>query len=343
MRHIEKVGPVSTLTGRLKHNVRQLMTKLYTHLTQEERYQIHAYKKAEFSNSFIANDLGRHVSTIKRELARNTGLRGYRPQQAHSLAENRHLLKPKTIKMTLSMVKHIKHGLDQQWSPEQIQGRLLEKELEAVCPKTIYNFIAQDKASGGDLYKNLRHKKYKKRTGSADARGQIRNRISIEQRPAIVDEKVRIGDWEADTVIGKGHKGVLVTLSERVSKLNLIAHVPSKHADGVTEAIITMLKPYIGELHTITFDNGKEFSYHEQIADALDVDTYFAHPYHSWERGLNENHNGLIRQYLPKDQPLEKVTTKQVIDIQTRLNKRPRKLLGYKTPEEVYEAMRLAS
>lgn len=316
------------------------MTKLYTHLTQDERYQIFAYKKAEFSNSYIAKELSRNVSTIKRELARNSGLRGYRPQQAQTFALDRHREKPKAVKMTGSMIKRIKQGLKQQWSPEQIQGRLRKEKLNAVCPKTIYDFIAQDKACGGDLHKNLRHKKYKKRTGSPDKRGQICNRVSIDERPAIVDKKIRIGDWEADTVIGKGHKGVLVTLSERVSKLNLIAHVPSKHADGVTEAIIAMLEPYRGELHTITFDNGKEFAYHEQIAQALDVETYFAHPYHSWERGLNENHNGLIRQYLPKGQALDKVTTKQIIDIQTKLNQRPRKLLGYKTPEEVYDAMK---
>jgi len=343
VRHIEKGGPESTLTGRLKHNVRQLMTKLYTHLTQEERYQIQAYKKAEFSNTFIANELGRHVSTIKRELSRNKGLRGYRPDQAHALAQNRHKIKPKMLKMTVELIKRIEHDLGQQWSPEQIQGRLISQNLDAVCPKTIYDFIAQDKTSGGTLHKNLRHKKYKRRTGSADTRGQICNRISIDERPEIVDDKIRLGDWEADTVIGKGHKGVLVTLSERVSKLNLIAHVPTKHAEGVTAAIISMLKPYSNELHTITFDNGKEFAYHEQIAQALDVETYFAHPYCSWERGLNENHNGLVRQYLPKGQPLDKVTSQEVIDIQTKLNNRPRKLLGYKTPEEVYEAMKNAS
>lgn len=163
---------------------------------------------------------------------------------------------------------------------------MLDEELDAVCPGTIYDFIKQDKVAGGELYKNLRHKKYKKRTGSPDARGQICNRISIEERPVIVDEKARLGDWEADTVIGKGQKGVLVTLSERVSKLNLIAHVRTKHAHVVTEAIITMLKPYREELHTITFDNGKEFTYHEQIAEALNVKTYFARPYQSWERGL---------------------------------------------------------
>ena len=319
------------------------MRKRYTQLTQEERYQIYAYKKAGFSNAIVAQELDRHVSTIKRELSRNKGLRGYRPQQAHCLAQNRHQNKPKSIKMTRPMIARITNDLSQQWSPEQIQGRLLDDGLDAVCPSSIYNFIRKDKVNGGSLHKNLRHKKYKQRTGSPDARGQICNRISIDERPAIVDKKVRLGDWEADTVIGKGHKGVLVTLSERVSKLNLIAHVPTKHAEGVTEAIIAMLKPYKKELRTITFDNGKEFAYHEKIAEALNVDTYFAHPYQSWERGLNENHNGLIRQYLPKDQPLDKVTKKQVVDIQTRLNQRPRKLLGFKTPEEVYAKMKLAS
>jgi len=157
--------------------------------------------------------------------------------------------------MSKCFIKRITDYPQQQWSPEQIQGRLLAENLDAVCPKTIYDFIAEDKINGGDLYKNLRHKKYKNRTGSMDARGQICNRISIDERPNIVDKKVRIGDWEADTVIGKGHKGVLVTLTERVSKLNLIAHVPSKHADGVTQAIIAMLKP-CAELQTITFDNG---------------------------------------------------------------------------------------
>jgi len=318
------------------------MRKPYTQLTQEERYQIYAYKKAGYAYGIIAQELERHVSTIKRELSRNSGLRGYRPQQAHCLAKNRHQSKPKSIKMTKPMIARITTDLAQQWSPEQIQGRLLDDGLDAVCPSSIYNFIKNDKANGGDLHKNLRHKKYKQRTGSPDARGQICNRVSIDERPAIVDQKVRLGDWEADTVIGKGHKGVLVTLSERVSKLNLIARVPTKHAEGVTEAIIAMLKPYKKELNTITFDNGKEFAYHEKIAEALKVDTYFAHPYRSWERGLNENHNGLIRQYLPKDQPLDKVTKKQVIDIQTRLNQRPRKLLGFKTPEEVYEKMKLA-
>ena len=134
-----------------------------------------------------------------------------------------------------------------------------------------------------------------------------------------------------------------MTLAERVSKKTLIAHVPSKHADIVKDAIIKLLKSEKGHLHTITFDNGKEFAYHAQIKKALGADNYFAHPYHSWERGLNENHNGLIRQYLPKGLTLDKVTAEEVMLIQNRLNNRPRKLLNYKTPNEVYEAMRLVA
>lgn len=163
-------------------------------LPQEERYQIYAYKKAGFSNAIVAEELDCHVSTIKRELSRNKGLRGYRPQQAHCLAQNRHQNKPKLIKMTKPMIARITNDLSQQWSPEQIQGRLLNDGLDAVCPSSLYSFIRKDKVSGGTLHKNLRHKKYKQRTESPDARGQICNRISIEERPAIVDKKVRLGD-----------------------------------------------------------------------------------------------------------------------------------------------------
>ena len=178
------------------------------------------------------------------------------------------------------------------------------------------HFIRLSKKSvGGDFYKNLRHKTYRKRSPSTDNRRRIKNAISIDERPHVVYEKSRLGDWEADTVIGKGHKRVLVTLTERYSKLNLIPHVKTKRAERVTQAIIHMLEPYTETLETITFDNGKEFAYHEVIKEELKVDTYFAHPYSSWERGLNENHNGLIRQYLPKGKPLDKVMQAQVIEI----------------------------
>ena len=236
----------------------------------------------------------------------------------------------------------ISKHIQKDWSPEQVQGRLISEGMPIVCTTTIYGFIKRDKASGGDLYQHLRHRKpYKKRTGKAEARGQIIGRISIDERPIIVDKKTRIGDWEADTVIGKGHQGVLVTLAERCSKRTLIAPVPNKRADAVRDAIITLLQSET--VHTITFDNGKEFAYHAEIKEALSSDNYFAHPYHSWERGLNENHNGLIRQYLPKGMKLNRVSHEQVAAIQEKLNNRPRKTLGYKTPNEVYNAMKLAA
>ena len=320
------------------------MSKTYTRLTEEERYQIYEGITEQRSHREIAHLINKHHSAVSREVKRNRGLRGYRPKQAQSKALDRHQSKAKYRKLTREVALLIAENIQRDWSPEQIQGRLRSEGFPMVCATTIYNFIRQDRASGGVLYKHLRHKKaYKKRTGSADARGQIIGRVSIDERPSIVDDKVRLGDWEVDTVIGKGHKGVLVTLAERVSKKTLVAQVPSKHADVVTAAIIKLLKPEKAHLQTLTFDNGKEFAYHAQIKSALGVDNYFAHPYHSWERGLNENHNGLIRQYLPKGMALDKVTDDDVALIQNKLNTRPRKLLGYKTPNEVYQAMSLTA
>jgi IS30 family transposase len=320
------------------------MPETYTRLTEEERYQIYEGVTEKRSHREIATLINRHHSTVSNEVKRNIGLRGYRPRQAQEKAQQRHQSKSRNRKLTADVQSLIAENIQREWSPDQIQGRLRSEGLSMVCATTIYGFIQQDKASGGELHKHLRHRKtYKRRTGSPDARGQIIGRISIDERPSIVDEKVRIGDWEADTVIGKGHKGVLVTLAERVSKKTLIAHVPSKHAEVVKDAIIKLLQPEKGHLHTITFDNGKEFAYHAQIKKVLGADNYFAHPYHSWERGLNENHNGLIRQYLPKGMALDKVTDEEISLIQNKLNSRPRKLLGYKTPNEVYEAMCLTS
>ena len=319
------------------------MNQRYTHLTIDERYQIKAYKKAGFSNRKIALDLGRHVSTINRELRRNQGLRGYRPQQAQAFYDQRHACKPKSIKLTASLKRLIVNRLRKEWSPEQIQGRLKDEGYACVVPAVIYAFIRKDKANGGDLYKHLRHKRYKRRSKRGDLRGHIRNRVGIEHRPEVVNLKTRLGDWEADTVIGKGHKGVLVTLTERRSRLTLIASTKNKKADVVCATIIKMLKPYRHDLQTITFDNGKEFAHHELISKQLDVDSYFANPYSSWERGLNENHNGLIRQYLPKKLPFGDVSDARVRQIQERLNNRPKKVLGFKTPIEIYNQLRSAA
>ena len=168
------------------------------------------------------------------------------------------------------------------------------------------------------------------------ARGTIIDRVMIDKRPKIVEKKSRIGDWEIDTVVGKDHKGFLVTVVDRKSKFSIIKSVPTKHAEVVTAALIEMLTPMQKITHTITSDNGKEFAYHKQVSVALDTDFYFANPYHSWERGLNEHTNGLIRQYLPKKSEFLNVTKEQVTMIQNKLNHRPRKILKYKTPYEVF-------
>ena len=312
--------------------------KKYRQLTEAQRYQIEALKKAKKSQKEIAMIIEVSESTISRELRRNRGLRGYRPKQAHIKASNRRTGAFKTIKMTIERVTLIEEKLRLQWSPEQISGWLRENRAIAISHERIYQHVWADKRQGGKLYLHLRHsqKKRKKQYASKDKRGQIRNRVSIDERPEIVTQRTRIGDWEIDTVIGKNHQGALVTIVDRVSKFTLIKKVASKHAGVVTEATIALLKPYLDKTWTITADNGKEFAGHETIAKQLQTAVYFAHPYHSWERGLNENTNGLIRQYFTKGSSFENITDEQVEAVMNRLNHRPRKTLNFKTPHEVF-------
>lgn len=313
--------------------------KKYKQLTQEQRYQIYALRKVGMSMRNIALDIEVSASTISRELKRNTGLKGYRPKQAQHKTLQRHNEKPKAICLTNEIKLLIRQQLcSVQGSPVQISGRLKLLHQLFISHESIYRYLITDRQDGGELYLHLRHKhkKYRKRYGSTDRRGQIIGRVSIDDRPIIVEEKIRIGDFEGDLVIGKNHKGALATLVDRHSKFSLIAKVSNKSANNVSEAIITMLRPIKEYLHTITFDNGKEFAYHQTMADTLAVNVYFAHPYHSWERGLNEHTNGLIRQYFPKGSSLEDITAEQVMAVQNKLNHRPRKILGFKTPYEVF-------
>jgi IS30 family transposase len=313
--------------------------KTYHQLTQVLRYQIEILKKAGKNPKTIAALLEVSPSTICRELQRNSGKRGYRPKQAQSKAEIRRQQTVRPLKMTPEVIALIDAKIVIDWSPEQISGWLKGEQGLLISHERIYQHIWTDKLNGGSLFQHLRHSGEKrKQYGSKNQRGQIRNRISIDERPAIVGEKSRLGDWEIDTVIGKNHQGVLVTIVDRVSKLTLIRKVTSKHADGVAEATIQLLRPYVDKTLTITADNGKEFAGHEKIKAALKADVYFAHPYSSWERGLNENTNGLIRQYFPKGSSFEKITDKDVDEVMAKLNHRPRKTLGYKTPHSVFFA-----
>ncbi len=286
-------------------------------------------------------ELGVDQSTISRELNRNTGNRGYRYQQAHRMALDRREASRIPTKMNLGMVGLIESKLEQEWSPEQISGWLFVDRGISISHETIYLHIWENKRSGGKLYTHLRRqgKKYDKRRHGKSSRGHIKNRICIEDRPEIVDQRLRLGDWEIDTVIGKGHKGALVTLVERKTMKMLSAVIPRKTESEVTKATIKLLRPYKAYVHTITADNGKEFSGHEKIAKALDAKVYFAHPYSSWERGLNENHNGLLRQYFPKSTKLTTVNPAEVSKVVRRLNARPRKTLGYKTPNQKWLEM----
>ena len=309
----------------------------YKQLTLEKRYQISALKKLGMSQSYIANEIGVHKSTVSRELSRNS-LQKYSAETAHVTARIRHKKKPRKIRLTQTIKIYIGQKLKEHWSPQQISGRLHVEENLSISHETIYQYIYKNLRQGGTLYKYLRHqnKKYTKRSSQYKTRGQIKGRVSIEERPSIVETYSRIGDVEIDTVIGKGHKGAIVTIVDRKSKFSLFKIVESKQATPVTKALIDLMYPIKKHIHTVTSDNGKEFSFHRDVSDALDCGFYFCHPYCSSERGLNENTNGLLRQYFPKGTDFTQITDKQIVEAQERLNHRPRKSLDYKTPFEVF-------
>ena len=310
--------------------------KSYKQLTREERYQIYALKTAGHNQVEIAEVIGRHKSTISRELARNRGLRGYRPKQANSFAINRRQAKASQRISSAAWIR-VRRLLREEWSPEQISNWLRLEENTCISPEWIYQHILQDKEAGGTLYTNLRcQKQRKKRYGTSERRGQLKGRVSIDERPEVVDKRSRIGDWEVDTVIGKQGGAVLVTLVERKTRWSVLAKAPNRTAREVSSVILDHLQPLSSQVKTLTYDNGKEFALHQDIAKGLDACGYFAHPYHSWERGLNENTNGLVRQYFPKGQDLSGVTDAEVQSVMDKLNNRPRKCLGFKTPNQVF-------
>lgn len=310
--------------------------RAYHHLTEGERNQVYALKKAGLTQSSIADQIGVNKSTICRELKRNRGLRGYRPKQAHRLACARQSQILRT-RISDAIWTGVEKMIREDWSPEQITGHLKDIGEPSVSPEWIYQHIYADKRSGGDLHTRLRcQKQRRKRYGSIERRGQIKNRVSIEKRPAVVDLRSRVGDWEADTVIGKQGHSVLVTLVERKTRFTVAIKAANKTAQAVTDAICENLKPYQDNVLTLTYDNGREFAYHEEIARELTAEGFFAHPYHSWERGLNENTNGLIRQYIPKGKDIDELSDEDVAKIIEKINKRPRKCLGFKTPNQLF-------
>lgn len=314
----------------------------YKQLIEGQRYQIEAYLREGLSYREIGKRLKVSHSTVSREVRRNA-VRGrhYLPEvaQHQTLKRRYHAAKYRLPPLTID---YVEFGLSQKWSPEQIAGvgKLMGM---TVSHEWIYGYIQRDKLRGGKLYKQLRHGRRKYRKGSRAKRVIIPNRIGIEHRPGIVDKKKRFGDWEVDTVLGKQGTGAIVSLVERTSKLYLIRKVPAKSAAEVHRAMVKMLWRYRRHVHTITADNGSEFCEHEQVADKLKADIYFANPYSSWERGLNENFNGLLRQYIRKGTDLRTVTDRQLADIERAINLRPRKCLGFRQPAVVFNELRRAA
>ena len=310
----------------------------YHRLTEVERNQVYALKKAGLTQCAIAEQICVNKSMISRELKRNTGLRGYRPKQAHRLACARQSqISRIRILDAIWTGTGIAKMIREDWSPEQIKGHLKDNDQPSVSPAWIYQYIYTDKRSGGDLHTYLRcQKQRRKRYGSIERRGQIKNKVSIEKRPEVVDLRNRVGDWQADTVIGKQGHSVLVTLVERKTRFTVATKAANKTARAVTDAICDYLKPYRDRVLTLTYDSGREFACHEELARELTAVEFFAHPYHSWERGLNENTNGLIRQYVPKGKDIDDLNDEDVAEIIEKINMRPRKCLGFKTPNQLF-------
>lgn len=311
----------------------------YTQLSLEERNRISALLQLGKSLRAIAFALGRTASTISRELKRNqySSQHSYRPIDANRLCKIRRQSRPFPCKVKYSYLRWIKSKLMMQWSPEQISARLRIDCGFSISHEWIYQWILKDKKAGGNLHNNLRrsNRKNKKRYGSS-RKSKYPNAKSIEVRPSVVTDRSRIGDWEGDTIVGPKARSGVVSLVERVTCLARLEVTPQRHANSVRRSIVNLLNQTAGPKHTITFDRGLEFSKYEKIEKEAQIEIYFAHPYCSYERGTNENLNGLIRQYFPKKTDFTKVTRQQINQVEWLLNNRPRKKLGFLTPFEAY-------
>lgn len=311
-----------------------------SHLTTAQRYTIAMMKNNGHSQKAIAAVIGKDKSVVSRELRRNCDGRSgeYRCDLAVRKCAARHKSKAKKRRFTQKVKQLVEAGLEKKLSPEQIVGLANKEGKECVSPERIYQYIWADKKSGGSLYEHLRSrgKKYRKRGNSKDKRGKIKGRIGIDKRPSIVDKRERFGDFEIDTIIGKNHKGAIVTINDRATGLLRMKKLESKNAEILADKTIEILTPYKEVLHTITSDNGKEFAAHQRIAQQLNIDFYFARPYHSWERGSNENLNGLIRQYIPKKSIFDDFSHEYIQWVEDELNKRPRKRLEFFSPNQIF-------
>lgn len=306
------------------------------HLTVEQRYTIEKMLQQGYKQIEIAQCLGRNKSVISREIKRNCDQRSgeYRSDLAQRKYNYRNKTKPKRVVFDSDMKQKVEALLREDYSPEQVCGSLREQGETCVSPEWIYQHIWEEKKQGGDLHTHLRNqgRRYRKRGSAKDKRGMIVGRIDIENRPKIVEERSRFGDLEVDLIIGKNHKGAILTINDRASGMLKMRKVNSKEALEVSSAIVAELEDWKPYIKTITADNGKEFANHQFVAQELDIDHYFAKPYHSWERGSNENLNGLVRQYFKKKDDFSSITNQEIKIIENKINCRPRKRFKYKNP-----------
>mgnify|MGYP006089425455 CR=1 FL=1 len=307
-----------------------------SHITQSQRYTISCMLKKGYKQSEIAEAIDKDKSVVFREIQRNSNAKSkrYCSELADRKYRERQKDKIKSIRFTPQIKESVNELIKLDYSPEQVVGILKKEGKDIVSTETLYQYIWKDKKNKGQLYLHLRNqgKRYRKRGASKDSRGIIKNRISIDKRPDLVENRERFGDLEVDLIIGKGHNQAILTINDRASGVLKMTKVKSKEADVVSLAMNSLLENWKPYLHTITSDNGKEFACHQEVAQAIEIDYYFARPYHSWERGSNENLNGLIRQYFTKGSDFRNITEKRVAEVEEKLNNRPRKRFGFESP-----------
>lgn len=312
----------------------------YRQLTSGERYMLAALRKQGLNQSQVATALGRHRSTVCRELLRNsTRADGrYRASTAQERTNGRRSRSRRNQRFTVQDFALVDELLCRQWSPEQVSGHLARSGLLAISHETIYRHVWRDKKDGGLLYTHLRgaRKRRRKRYGNYDSRGKLAGKRPISERPPAVEMRHQVGHWEIDTVMGTGSRDCIVSLVERKTGLLLIGKLEDRTTASLNRRVIGIIKRHGGAFQTITSDNGTEFHDYRRIEARTKTVFYFARPYHSWERGSNENANGLIRQYLPKGTSMAGLSQQQCNSIARKLNRRPRKRLGFKTPLECY-------
>ena len=310
---------------------------MYKQLTSEQRYTISVLLQNRTKQKEIAKAINVSPSTVSREIRRNSGVRGrYNWETAQANAVQTKRRKPGNHSISKDVMEEAKHLLvTEQWSPEQISG-VLAKDGKYISHETIYRMIRKDKAEGGTLYKHCRHKLKRRARPVGGRRISIPNRTSISERPAEVDGK-RFGDFEMDTIVGRGNHGAIVTLIERSTSMLFMRKLKKgKNAKELARTVIHLLSPFKEHVKSITTDNGTEFACHEMIGKSLGVTIYFADPYASWQKGAIENANGLIRQYVPKTETFEHVSHQQITKYSKKINIRPRKKLEFKTPQECF-------